>query len=357
MESNTSLASRCIRGEAFGQQPARDSPRGYDNGAYSVPANYISTHSPTTRTWQPSPVSTGGNTSISSLLNSNTNTGSSSNNNYPYSITPALSSSETLTPEALSPVSTTTTQDHHYPAVSAIRQPGMAMTPHYPDHVDHVDAARPEMCLFAKRRASCSPGHRTTALKISIRENRMLNRGRRPPPRTTVTPSPSSSGATTPVNPAFRSDDEDAGSEPFDNVSLQSGELGMRRALLGRPRNAVRPAPAVQRERNRVAATKCRAKTKEAISRLEEHEKAVSDRREYLSAEKAALMNEVLALRLELLRHSKCPADANIQNYLRNAAIMIGQTGGTHPIWGPDGSGRLWPVGHGHHHHGSREKC
>ncbi|OAA65332.1 bZIP transcription factor, bZIP-1 [Niveomyces insectorum RCEF 264] len=148
-------------------------------------------------------------------------------------------------------------------------------------------------------------------------------------------------------NSSDEDDDQDKGrSEMFGPMTPFRGSREATTPPLGH--NAMRRGPVVQRERNRVAATKCRAKTKAAISKLEEDERLVSDRRDTLSAEKSALMGEVLRLRMELLKHSHCQDDANIQNYLRNAARMIGESGGRNPIWGPDGSGTLWPTGHRH---------
>ncbi|KAL1900542.1 hypothetical protein Sste5346_002265 [Sporothrix stenoceras] len=112
-------------------------------------------------------------------------------------------------------------------------------------------------------------------------------------------------------------------------------------APLGRPRGDANPPPAVQRERNRMAATKCRAKSKAAISKLEEDERAVTEERNNLYAQKEVLVDEVLNLRMELIRHGHCVGDKNIQNYLQNAARMIGNSGGRQIIWGPDGSGSV----------------
>ncbi|CAK7271503.1 hypothetical protein SEPCBS57363_004655 [Sporothrix epigloea] len=94
-----------------------------------------------------------------------------------------------------------------------------------------------------------------------------------------------------------------------------------------------------QRDRNRAAATKCRAKSKAAISKLEEDERAVTEEHSALSAQKVELVDEVLSLRMELIRHGHCVGNDNIQNYLNNAACVIGDSGGRNMFWGPDGSG------------------
>ena len=79
-----------------------------------------------------------------------------------------------------------------------------------------------------------------------------------------------------------------------------------------------------QRERNRAAATKCRAKNKRAISELEESSRVVTEQREFLSAYAASLKNEVLALKNELLRHGDCDC-VLIQTYLSSMARKVGQ--------------------------------
>jgi len=100
-----------------------------------------------------------------------------------------------------------------------------------------------------------------------------------------------------------------------------------------------------QRERNRMAATKCRAKTKAAINQLEEDEREASDRRHTLSSEAAALRSDVLFLRNMVLEHHSC-ACLDKQNYIRNASKLLGRSGGRNPIWGKDGSGGDWAEYH-----------
>jgi len=102
--------------------------------------------------------------------------------------------------------------------------------------------------------------------------------------------------------------------------------------------------PPTQRERNRKAATKCRAKTKAAITQLEGEEREASDRRHTLSTEAAALRSEVLFLRDMVLEHHSCGC-VDKQNYIRNAAELLGRSGGRNPIWGKDGSGDDWAGG------------
>lgn len=102
--------------------------------------------------------------------------------------------------------------------------------------------------------------------------------------------------------------------------------------------------PAVQRERNRMAATKCRAKSKAAITKLEEEERMMSDQRRSLVAQKSALVDEMLNLREQLLLHGSCESEsgAYIKKYITNAAHTIADSGGKRQIWGSDGRGRPW---------------
>lgn len=99
------------------------------------------------------------------------------------------------------------------------------------------------------------------------------------------------------------------------------------------------------RERNRMAATRCRAKTKAVNMQLEEADQTISDRHSSLAAEVAALREQVVGLRTQLLEHGDCDCTP-IQQYIQNAAELIGDTGGRHPIWGPDGRGGEWAVYH-----------
>ena len=120
---------------------------------------------------------------------------------------------------------------------------------------------------------------------------------------------------------------------------------------------SVQQPPAVQRERNRVAATKCRAKSKAAISKLEEEERLMSDQRQSLVAQKSALVDEMLNLREQLLLHGSCESGGGfIKQYITNAAHTIADSGGKRLIWGSDGTGKAWGDerhGHGHgHEHG-----
>lgn len=77
--------------------------------------------------------------------------------------------------------------------------------------------------------------------------------------------------------------------------------------------------PKDQRARNRVAANKCRLKTKAAVTRLEEEERAASERHAELSRTVAGLKDEIYVLRNQLLMHTDCDC-IMIQKYLANTA-------------------------------------
>lgn len=83
------------------------------------------------------------------------------------------------------------------------------------------------------------------------------------------------------------------------------------------------PKPDMQRQRNRKAATKCRAKTKQAAVELEQKERALASEHMELSTTVKQLREEVLALKSELLVHGKCDSEV-IQEYLQKAAREIG---------------------------------
>lgn len=87
---------------------------------------------------------------------------------------------------------------------------------------------------------------------------------------------------------------------------------------------ASRPPPVgTQRERNRTAATKCRAKTKVVEARLEATERTMWEENTQLTAQVVGLREEVLALKTELLRHGYCDCEL-IQRYIRSEAMKIG---------------------------------
>ncbi|XXH03392.1 hypothetical protein Hte_009793 [Hypoxylon texense] len=74
-----------------------------------------------------------------------------------------------------------------------------------------------------------------------------------------------------------------------------------------------------KRQRNRVAASKCRKKQKLAHSELQEKAGIVSEQHSFLVAHKAALESEMVGLKNELLLHGTC-GDEPISAYLMQTA-------------------------------------
>ncbi|KAI1463971.1 uncharacterized protein F4812DRAFT_445203 [Daldinia caldariorum] len=74
-----------------------------------------------------------------------------------------------------------------------------------------------------------------------------------------------------------------------------------------------------KRERNRMAASKCRKKQKLANSELQEKARIMSERHNYLIAHKASLESETISLKNELLMHGSCGCEP-ISDYLMQAA-------------------------------------
>ncbi|KAI1414750.1 hypothetical protein F5Y13DRAFT_158251 [Hypoxylon sp. FL1857] len=73
------------------------------------------------------------------------------------------------------------------------------------------------------------------------------------------------------------------------------------------------------RERNRVAAHKCRQKAKQSMSELQTRERELSQQNRMLQEHAGSLRDEILDLKNEILRHSDCNSDV-IQNYIAKAA-------------------------------------
>ncbi|KAH8753306.1 hypothetical protein F5883DRAFT_432404 [Diaporthe sp. PMI_573] len=90
-----------------------------------------------------------------------------------------------------------------------------------------------------------------------------------------------------------------------------------RDAQVAREQQQNRPA------RSRVAANKCRAKSKQAVADLESTERAMSSAHLELSATARDLRDEVLQLKTALLAHGNCD-DSLIQQYLINQARRVG---------------------------------
>jgi len=73
------------------------------------------------------------------------------------------------------------------------------------------------------------------------------------------------------------------------------------------------------RERNRIAARKCRQKAKQSVSKLQQRERDLHERNKMLLNYAASLREEILYLKNEILRHSDCNSSL-IQEYITNAA-------------------------------------
>ncbi|KAI0173360.1 hypothetical protein GGR52DRAFT_382519 [Hypoxylon sp. FL1284] len=76
------------------------------------------------------------------------------------------------------------------------------------------------------------------------------------------------------------------------------------------------------RERNRVAAHKCRQKAKQSMSNLQERERELQTQNRMLREHADNLHSEVLDLKTEILRHSKCDSEV-IQSWIARAARDI----------------------------------
>ncbi|KAI0108147.1 hypothetical protein F4814DRAFT_454991 [Daldinia grandis] len=86
-----------------------------------------------------------------------------------------------------------------------------------------------------------------------------------------------------------------------------------------------------KRERNRMAASKCRKKQKLANSELQERARIMSEQHNYLVAHKVSLESEMISLKNELLIHGSCGCEP-ITDYLMQAAkrFVRGREEGVH---------------------------
>ncbi|KAI1775651.1 hypothetical protein F4818DRAFT_384440 [Hypoxylon cercidicola] len=73
------------------------------------------------------------------------------------------------------------------------------------------------------------------------------------------------------------------------------------------------------RERNRVAAHKCRQKAKQSTSVLQERERELGSQNRILHEHADSLRDEILDLKNEILKHSHCDSEV-IQSYIARAA-------------------------------------
>lgn len=84
------------------------------------------------------------------------------------------------------------------------------------------------------------------------------------------------------------------------------------------------PPPVSQKQRNRAAATKCRAKAKVATAQLEATERALDLENQRLREMEKRLRDEWLMLRNEVLLHGHCDCEL-IQQYLKTTAQNMGK--------------------------------
>ncbi|KAI0512805.1 hypothetical protein F5B22DRAFT_294119 [Xylaria bambusicola] len=90
------------------------------------------------------------------------------------------------------------------------------------------------------------------------------------------------------------------------------------------PRDAEEsPTNQKKRNRNRLAAAKCRRKAKRGVDELQQRERDLLRENKMLSAQACALREEVLQLKTEILRHKKCDNDF-ISQYIRRSSTQSG---------------------------------
>lgn len=97
--------------------------------------------------------------------------------------------------------------------------------------------------------------------------------------------------------------------EPYEAEELQEETGGKKRTL-------------TYRERNRIAAHKCRQKNKQSIQELQQQERDLAEKNRFLSAHVDHLKDEVLGLKSEILNHGNCD-DELIQNYIAKSAKKL----------------------------------
>lgn len=123
------------------------------------------------------------------------------------------------------------------------------------------------------------------------------------------------------------------GSATSPEIQIQSGEKIVLYGSLPFAAGdfAQSPRQGSQRERNRTAATKCRAKTKAEVALLEATERTISAQHSELLTQVMDLRGQVVALKNELLRHGNCDCEI-IKRYITSEATKI--QGGTIPTIG-----------------------
>ncbi|KAK7752616.1 hypothetical protein SLS62_005385 [Diatrype stigma] len=97
--------------------------------------------------------------------------------------------------------------------------------------------------------------------------------------------------------------------EPYEAEEYQEEDGGKKRTL-------------TYRERNRIAAHKCRQKNKQTIQELQQQEHDLAEKNRVLAAHVDHLKDEVLVLKSEILNHGNCE-DELIQNYITKSAKKL----------------------------------
>ncbi|KAI0432188.1 hypothetical protein F5Y09DRAFT_160455 [Xylaria sp. FL1042] len=83
------------------------------------------------------------------------------------------------------------------------------------------------------------------------------------------------------------------------------------------------PTSLKKRNRNRLAAAKCRKKAKRGVDELQQRERDLLRENKMLNAQACLLREEVLQLKAEILRHNKCENDF-ISQYIQKTAKRVG---------------------------------
>lgn len=79
-----------------------------------------------------------------------------------------------------------------------------------------------------------------------------------------------------------------------------------------------------RRDKNRVAAARCRKKAKVKTGELQQLYQGLYHKNEILQTEMKELREEVLSLKVDILAHGRCDSVV-IQQYIRGAAALAGQ--------------------------------
>ncbi|KAF2963544.1 hypothetical protein GQX73_g10036 [Xylaria multiplex] len=127
----------------------------------------------------------------------------------------------------------------------------------------------------------------------------------------------------TPLSVAdFGSDQQDIGAEAYERTT-SSGPRGRSKSTSTSPITPTDSTGALNlkhhREKNRVAARKCRQKAKLNFAGLQQRERELSEQNKLLRSHVGGLREEILDLKNEILRHSCCNSTV-IQSYITNAA-------------------------------------